>query len=545
MKYRGNHKDTKTQRHRGARSRTFIRAPLCLCVFVSLWFSSMQPRLVSAQAPGGLVGTASGPAEGAQANPLPLSGRSGQTGAVRATQLPVPGTTTSVNTINPTVQVQGPYGGSAQGPANALRSGMLSFREAIQRGLEYNLGAVDQMQAVRQARGQSLVMRGTLLPNLNGYTSETVQQVNLRAFGVRVTSPVPGFSIPTIVGPFNFFDLRATLTQTVIDRTALNNYRSSSETLRANQFFAEDARDLVVLAVGGAYLQVIAAKAKVDSTRAQLETANALYQQALEQRSAGVIALTDVNRSQIQALTEQQRLLSLENDLAKQKINLARMTGLPLGVSYDISDVVPFSAAPPMDLDSAVKLALEQRADLRAAEAQVRAAERALSAARDERLPSLSVRADYGVIGTNPAQSHGTFAVSGRLNFPIWQGGRIAGDIEQAEAVLAQREAERQDIVGQIESDVRNAYLDLQAAASQIEVALKNIQVTQENLDLTRQRFDAGVSDNVGVVQSQESLATAQSDYINSVFAHNLGKLALARATGDAAENLARFLNVQ
>jgi outer membrane protein TolC len=166
---------------------------------------------------------------------------------------------------------------------------------------------------------------------LNGYTSETVQQVNLRAFGVRVTSPVPGFSIPTIVGPFNFFDLRATLTQTVIDRTALNNYRSSAETLRANQFFAEDARDLVVLAVGGAYLQVIAAKAKVDSERAQLETANALYQQALEQRSAGVIALTDVNRSQIQALTEQQRLLSLENDLAKQKINLARMTGLPLG----------------------------------------------------------------------------------------------------------------------------------------------------------------------------------------------------------------------
>jgi len=505
----------------------------------------MQPRLLSAQGgPGALLGATTGPTEGAQANPLPLSGRSGQTGSVRATQLPVPGTTTSVNTINPTVLVQGPYGGSAQGPGNALRSGMLSFREAIHRGLEYNLGAVDQMQAVRQAHGQKIIMRSTLLPNLNGNTSETVQQVNLRAFGVRVTSPVPGFSIPAIVGPFNFFDLRATLSQTVIDRTALNNYRSSAETLRANRFFAEDAQDLVVLAVGGAYLQVIAAKAKVDLARAQLETANSLYQQALEQRSAGVIALTDVNRSQIQALTEQQRLLSLENDLAKQKINLARMTGLPLGVSYDVSDVVPFSAAPPMDLDSALKLAFEQRADLRAAEAQVRAAERALSAARDERLPSLTVRADYGVIGTNPAQSHGTFAVSGRLNFPIWQGGRIAGNIEQAEAVLAQREAEREDIVGQIESDVRNAYLDLQAAASQVEVAQKSIQVTQENLDLTRQRFEAGVSDNVGVVQSQESLATAHSDYINSVFAHNLGKLTLARATGDAAENLARFLNV-
>src|SRR5262249_13545679 len=134
--------------------------------------SSMQPRLVSAiliavlslstsrglaqGGPGALVGAVTGPAEGAQANQLPLSGRSGQVGSVTATQLPVPGTTTSVNTINPTVQVLGPYRGSAQGLANALRSGMLSFREAIKRGLEYNLGIVSERQDVRQARGQKI-----------------------------------------------------------------------------------------------------------------------------------------------------------------------------------------------------------------------------------------------------------------------------------------------------------------------------------------------------------------------------------------------------
>src|SRR5262247_3907748 len=140
---------------------------------------SMQPHLVFtvlivalflitssgfAQVPGPL-GAATGPSEGAQANQLPLSGRTGQSGSVRATQLPVPGTTTSVDTINPTVQVQGPYNGSARSPANVLRSGMLSFREAIQLGLEYNLGMVDQMQAIRQARGQRIAVRSTLLPN--------------------------------------------------------------------------------------------------------------------------------------------------------------------------------------------------------------------------------------------------------------------------------------------------------------------------------------------------------------------------------------------
>jgi outer membrane protein TolC len=486
---------------------------------------------------------------GARANQLPLSGRSGQTGTVTTTQTPTPGTTTSVNTINPTIQTQGSFGGSAAGAARVPFSGRLSLREAVARGIEFNLGAVGLTNAVIESRGQRKVARSALLPNLSGYLGETVQQINLQASGLNFTQQlgqqITGLSIPTVIGPFNFFDLRATLNQRVIDVTAWKNYRSAKEIVRANEETAEDSSDLVVLAVGGAYLQVIAAQARIDAARANLETANALYRQALEKRSAGIIAQTDVNRAQIQALTEQQRLVTLQNDLAKQKINLARLTGLPTNEFYDITDPVPFSPAPPIPFDQALRLAFEQRSDLRAAEAQVSAAKKALSAARAERIPSFSIYADYGVIGKNPSQSHGTFTVVGTLNFPIWLGGRIKGDIQQAEAALAQRYAELEDIKGQIERDVRFAYLDMQAASSQVDVALKNIQTARQNLDLTRQRFDAGVSDNVEVVQSQEDVATAQLDYINSVFAHNVAKLSLARAIGRAAEDLPFFLRMQ
>jgi outer membrane protein TolC len=478
----------------------------------------------------------------AQAIQLPLSGRAGQPGSATATQVPTPGTTTSVNTINPRVDATGSFAGSA---ANLPFTGQLSLREAVDRGIEFNLGAVGLTNAVREARGQRAVVRSALLPNLNGYLSETVRQENLRALGLRLNQPIPFFTLPTVVGPFNFFDLRATLTQTVIDVTAWKNYGAAKEIVRANEQSVEDARDLIVLAVGGAYLQVIAAKARVDAGRAQLETANALYQQAQQQRDAGVIAQTDLNRAQIQALTEQQRLITLQNDLAKQKINLARLTGLEPNDQFDISDLAPFSPPPPMGLDEALRLAFEQRSDLKAAKAQVRAAEKARAAARAERLPSFSIYADYGVIGTNPSQSHGTFSVVGALSFPIWQGGRIKGEIQQAEAALAQRRAELEDIRGEIESDVRNAFLDLQAAASQVEVARKNIQIARQNLDLSRQRFDAGVSDNVEVVRSQESVATAQLDYINSLFAHNVAKLSLARAIGCAAESLPAFLTMR
>jgi len=470
------------------------------------------------------------PAGAAQANQLPISGRTGQSGSVVATETPVPGITSSVNTINPAIQVQGPYAGSASSTTKMPFSGRLSLREAIERAVQYNLGAVGLTQAVRQARGQTKSARSALLPNLNASLSETVQQLNLRASGFRFSSPLPGFSIPSVVGPFNFFDLRATLSQTVLDLTTLNNYRAARENLRASELSAEDAGDLIVLAVGGAYLQVISAKAKVESARAQLDTANTLLKQTSDQRAVGLVAQVDVNRSQVQALTQQQRLFSLENDLAKQKINLARLTGLPPNQNYDIADDVHFSAAPSITLEVALRQAFEARSDLKAAEAQVRAAERARSAARAERLPSFSVSADYGVIGTNPAQSHGTFTVVAAIRIPIWQGGRTEGNIQQAEAALAERRAELEDIKARIEGEVRNAYLDLEAATNQVTVALKNIEVSKQNLELTRQRFEAGVSDNVELVQSQESVATAHLDYINSVFAHNLAKLSLARA---------------
>jgi len=422
-------------------------------------------------------------------------------------------------------------------------SGKLSLREAIARGLDYNLGAVGQSNAVRQAQGQSQVARSALLVNVSGYLAETIQQISLGAEGLRLI--IPGFTIPPTIGPFNNIDLRGSLSQSIVDLTAWNNYRSSRELFRASQFAARDARELVVLAVCGAYLQVIATRERVKSAHAQLETATALFQQTQQKRSVGLVPQIDVDRSEVEQLTQQQRVISLENEVAKQKIILARITGLPPGDEYDLTDEVPFSAAPDLSFDDALKQAFEHRADIMAAQAQIRAAEHTLAAARDERLPSLSVSGNYGAIGTNPSQAHTTYLGAATLNVPIWLGGRTEGEITQAKASLAQRRAELEDTRSQVESDVRNAYLDLRAATSQAEVAQRNLQVTRETLDLTRQRFDAGVTDNVEVVQAQESLTSAELDVINSVFAHNVAKLSLARSVASAADSLQQFLSLQ
>jgi outer membrane protein TolC len=474
---------------------------------------------------------------------LPASGRNNQGGSVGAAELPVPGTTTSVNTLNPSVQISGPYSGSARSTTAMPFSGSLSLQEALRRGLAYNLGAVGLAQAARQTSAQVTVARSALLPNINGNLSETVEQTNLAAMGLRIG--VPGFRIPSVVGPFNYFALQASLSQTVANMTALQNYRSAQATARASQFSLQNARDLITLAVGGAYLQVLAAQARVDAAQAQLDTANAVFHQSSEQHRQGVLSQLNVDQSQVRTFIQQQQMITLRNDLAKQKINLARLTGLAPNAGYTLTDSFPFSPATVESVDAAVAQALQQRADLKAAQSQVEAAAKALSAARAERLPSVAVSGNYQVIGTNPAQSHGAFNVVGSLSIPLWQGGRTAGDIAQAEAVLAQRQAELDDTRGQIEAEVRQACLDLDAAAGQVEVARKNLQVAGETLEMTRARMEAGVINTLEVVQAQQTVASGQLDLIDSVFAHNLAKLSLARALGHAADQIPSLLTPQ
>ncbi len=490
------------------------------------------------------LGPPQGQSQGTSAVQLPLSGRTAQTnGTVKTSEAPAPSTTATVNTLSPSVQVQGVYAGSTPSVANMPFNGKLGLHEAIQRGLVYNLGQTGATQNVRQTQGISKVALSSLLPNINGTVNENVQTTDLRAEGFRFS--FPGFSIPAVIGPFNYIDFRAHLSQSVFDFTAINNYRAANDVARANRYSAQDARELIVLAVGGAYLQTIAARARMASEEAQLQSANAVFDQSKQQLGQGLIAKVDADRNEVQALTHQQRLLSLKNDLAKQKINLARMIGLPPNDQYDLSDEVPFAPAAPLAIEDALAQAFQQRADLKAADAQVRAAERAHAAARAERYPSLGVTADYGGIGVNSNQLETTYTASASLKIPIWQGGRTEGDIEQSDAALSQRRAEYADLKGQIESDVRSAYLDLQASASQVEVAQRNVDVNKEALDLTKQKAEAGVIDNVQFVQAQEQVTDAEFDFINAVFAFNVAKLSLARAMGRAADALPDLLKVQ
>jgi outer membrane protein TolC len=255
-----------------------------------------------------------------------------------------------------------------------------------------------------------------------------------------------------------------------------------------------------VLVAGNAYLQAIAGGARVEAAEAQVMTAQTLYNRAVDQQKAGVIPAIDVLRSQVQLQSRQQQLISARNDFAKQKLTLARVIGLPLGQEFTLSDKAPYEALVPPTLEEALKRAYASRADYQAALAQGRSAELSRRAATAEHYPSLDLEGDYGAIGVNPGTSNGTFHVAGTINIPIFEGGKAHADVLQAEAALRQAKARLEDLRGQIDNDVRNALLDLNAAADQVQVARSSVDLAEQTLAQAQDRFSAGVTDTLEVV---------------------------------------------
>ena len=413
----------------------------------------------------------------------------------------------------------------------------LTLQDAIARGLRQNLGLFLGQQGTRSAEAARLTARAGLLPNVAATVSDIGQQISLKAFGF------PSFpGIAPIVGPFNVFDARLSVSQAILSLNSLHKSRAGAENLRAAQLTYQDARDVVVLGVAGLYLQAISSQARIEAAQAQFKTAQALYQRAVDMKQAGVVPGIDVLRAHVEMQALQQRVIFDENEFEKQKLGLARAIGLPVAQPFTLAAQVRYTPPPPLAVEQALPPALEPRAAYRSAAASVRAAESTTRAALAERLPGLQFEGNYGAIGPRPYDSHGTFAAGVTLAVPIFQGGRIQADILQADAVLEERKAALADLRNGVEQEIRVSLLDLKASGDQVAVAESAVNLAGEQLKQAQDRFAAGVADNLEVVQAQEAVATANENDISALFAYNLAKASLARALGGAEKTYLQFL---
>ena len=422
----------------------------------------------------------------------------------------------------------------------------LKLDDAIQRALRANLGLLSRDNTNSTVRAERIRALSALLPQVTGSLVETEEQINLKTLGISFKlPPIPGFpGIPSIVGPFNHIAAQANVSAKVFDWSARKNLASAKSSEQAAGLSVQDARDLVVQAVTNSYLQIIADASRVTAIQAQVNTALVIYNRAVDQHNAGTSPGIDVLRAQVELKTQQSRLLAQQNQFDKDKLSLARVIGLPPAQAFNLAENVPFAPLSGLTQEEALSTALSRRPDYLSAKKLVDAAREAVDSARAQWYPTVGLNGFYGDAGTTLNNSHGVFNLAAALNFNIFNGGRIRADVEQARANLKQRSDELADLGGQIDFEVRAAFLDIRTAADQVAVAQDNLALANQTLDQSQDRFKAGVADTVEVTQAQESVAAANDSIISALFAHNIAKAGLARALGQSEQEIRKFIQV-
>jgi len=433
-------------------------------------------------------------------------------------------------------QQQNPFLGSVpqgQASANPLD---LALGDAIDRGLKFNLGVIENQATLRQAQAQKLRSLSAMVPSVSALLRQNLDDLSRVAIGLKI----PG--IPASTGQFSYQESYVTFSDNGLNLNSLYQYRASKQAEEATKFSLQDAGNVVALAVGTAYLQVQSSEARVGSARAELDVARELEDQTQTRVKAGLAADIEGFRATVQKQTSEQRLIVAEANLEKNKLTLGRIIGLPNGQRFNLATKANYQNWSGGDLDASLHQAQTDRADIKSARITADASRLSKRAAQFERVPGVSVNGYYGSIGTNLNHSTATYSMVATVTLPVFTGGRIRADIKDASAQSDRRESEYQDLLGRADYEVRNAFTDLNAADSAVRVAEKNTQLAQRTLEQARDRFVNGVTNNLEVIQAQHDVAAASENYISSLFAHNLAKLTLLRAMGVAQKNANQYL---
>jgi outer membrane protein TolC len=447
-------------------------------------------------------------------------------------------------TTNPSAQAtqnQNPYLGSV--PSRNTGTHLdLTLREAIARGLRFNLGLIEANEGSASVRAERLRALSALLPQLSAEGRQAYEDISFKEIGLHLP-PIPGAGrVPSTSGAFGYQDARVNLKQSLYDAQLRNQYQSRKHAEQASALNVQDSRDVVVYAVGTAYLQAIASAARLEAAKAQLASAIELDRLTADRVKSEVSPEIDSIRAEVERQAAEQRLINANNQLEKDKLALGRIIGLAIDQDFSVSDALGYRSLSNISSESATAEALASRSDLRSAEADVRAAEFSLRAQKGQRLPVFSVNANLGGAGVNTGSFNQVYTVEGQVSVPIYTGGRIRSDIDHAQAELARRRAELDDLKGRVAYDVRVAWLDLTASDSSVKVAEHNQQLAQRALTQSKDRYANGVTNYLEVVQAQETVTLARENYIESLFSFNAAMISLARAVGQAETSLPRFL---
>jgi outer membrane protein TolC len=416
----------------------------------------------------------------------------------------------------------------------------LSLDEAVRRGFENNLGLREAESGETLVKGEKNEALQEFLPTItvSGGTGVFQHDLAAQGFGPGTIGKFASlFGLGSAAGfnPITKDDLtqgQINYTQTLFSGPVIAGWRAAGAAERAAHFAKMSARGEVVQQVAGAYLHAIAAASEVDQANAQEQADRVLFDQAHAAHEAGTAANLDELRARVQLQAQQQAVIAAQNALDKDLILLKREIGVDPGQKIVLTDAAPYSDLAAQTPEEVRVVAYKNRQDYQNLQNQLVEVKAIHTVYRYQRLPTLTFNGYWGVDKVSGTPSHGIFAAIGSLNIPLFREARLRGDEETAAAQLSSVNSQLEDLRGHIDQQVRSALLDVDASGRLVEVARSNVELATRALSDETDRVNAGVDDNLPLVDAQATLASAQSNLIESLYQYNLSKLALARAAG-------------
>jgi outer membrane protein len=401
----------------------------------------------------------------------------------------------------------------------------LTMRDAVQLALKQNPQVILATLGVSQSEQDRNLARAALLPQVGAHVSQTVTRSNLEsAIGERF----PGFA--QHVGPYRYEQIGAGFNAPVLDLTLLEHYRASKSGIDASRANQTTVREESVLLVVSQYLAGQRAAADVAAAQSRVDLAQALYNQAADLQKNGVGTGIDTLRSNVELQNEKQRLIVARTQLETSLYGLARL--LNLEARLELADSVSFFDTPEVSVDQTLEGAYQTRPELRQILAQEQRAELELRAAASGRLPRLSVTGFWAEQGLNSSTAIPVYSYQANLDMPLFTGGRMQAERARAELEIRRLKQQEQDVRNRIVLDVKTSVAQLGSARSQVDVAKLGIELARQEVEQARDRFQAGVANNVEVIQAQDGLARAGDNQIAAFYRYNQARADLARSVG-------------
>jgi len=389
-------------------------------------------------------------------------------------------------------------------------------------------------EAIRQAESRQRQALSALLPNFDASVGYRNFTQNLAAFGITFTAPILPITIPTLVGPVDVLDIRASGTQTVFDMAAIRRWQSTKAALTAVKADRDTAVTQTSGQVAKAYTNALRAEAVEEASRANVALAERIAKLARSQKEAGTGTGIDVVRADVQVATERQHLVAAEEDSRGAKLQLLRAIGLTLDGHVELTDrLKDYQGEIPTEA-AALERAKKQRPELTAQTARTRSAQLNYESVRYERLPSVAVTGDYGTTGITEGPVIPTHTFGASLRIPIFDGGRRDARRAEAFSGLRQEQIRQHDTDQQVELEVRLAVDALRSARMQATVANEALGLSQKELEQAERRFEAGVASSVEVTDAQTRVARARETHANALARLGSTRVDLDVAVGDA-----------